>query len=381
VARNRDLALLQLICSSGIDLMTQMPVISESLKRLVPSFSLSMIRVDASCAPREHYSEHFDEFSHHLFASSGHQFAVRTDDPAAFGNLLRNRRPYGMLIETPPAYLAGATYEHLFKRNGIHHVLDVALRERGRPLGILGIFREKGARPFTRSDVAVVSTLYDHLVHACAKEQSPARFDETDSAMILVDASGSIAWASPRARTWLEDATGGAERAMLMDRHILPEACRELCKTWQAVASAAGRDGAPAAAPTLALPVPGGRLRLRAYGLAPHEGEARGGVGYVGIQLSLEMHRGLRVLRALERSTLTAQQCRMALALWQGKRPAEIAGLLGVTSSTLKSYGKDLYGRLDVNSAAELVARLDEQATSVTLDLRRHLPRVSREGA
>lgn len=375
---------------SGIDVMSQMPAVSDAIKTLVPSFSLSMIRVDERSAPRHHYSEHFDEASHRLFAESGHLFALASDDPAAFGNLLDpRRRPYGKLIETTDAFLQGGTYQHLFRRNGIHHVLDVAIRDARGPLGILGIFREEKAPRFTLGDVNMVAKLYPWLVHAFAAHRATVRgpgdeasrgllaYDEIDSAMIVASGQGVIQWASDRARAWLEDASAGADRALLMNRPSrLPEACRALCKTWNAGRRTGSslRDGA--APPTLALPLPGGRLRLRAYGLAAeHDGASDG--AFVGIQLSLEMSRGVRVVTALERSALTPQQRRVAFGLWMGKRPKEICEQLGLSAATLKSYQKALYLRLDVNSALEVVERLEAQARTVTFDLDAHLPRRS----
>ena len=85
--------MLQLLCSSGVDLMAQMPLLSECLHRLVPSFSLSMIRVDERCVPTAHYSEHFNEASHALFAQSGDHFSARTSDPSGFANLMANANP------------------------------------------------------------------------------------------------------------------------------------------------------------------------------------------------------------------------------------------------------------------------------------------------
>lgn len=352
--------------------MTQMPVTAEHLRRLIPAFSLSMIRVDARCAPTQHYSEHFDDHSHALFASSGHLFAARSEDPASFGNLLRNRRAIGSLVPTTPTYVAGATYQHLFKRNGIHHALDAAIRHDGRPLGILGIFREERASGFTRADIAQLSELYPYIVHAFVAAPLPADYDECDSALIVARADGAIAWASASARRWLADTAFGVERAHLVDRHCLPAACRRLCGVLAALrAGVAGPDDIP----TTTLPVPGGRLRLRAYGLAPQAGADAG--EYCGIQLSLEMHRGLQVLRALELAPLTPQQRRIAYAYFQGRRPPEIRALLGISPSSLKTYRKELYARLDVTSEAELVAALHGLARSATFDLQRHLPRAS----
>ncbi len=370
MSRQKHHSTLRMLLGSGIDLMTQMPVTSECLKRLIPSFSLSMIRVDAQCAPQQHYSEYFDEFSHRLFASSGHIFSARSDDPAAFRTLLHHPKPFGTLIGTTPEFIAGATYQHLFQRNGIHHVLDVAIRHAGGPLGILGIFREKKAPPFTRADVAEIGRLYPWLVHAMAAEPLPASYDEIDTAMLVAGLDGRIRWASPRARGWLEDASGGAERGLLMDHHLLPLACRVLCRDWETSQLATPSRGKVVQPPTLTLSVPGGRLRLRAYGLGHLESSER----CVGIQLSLEVNRTLRLLRALEVTGLPPQLRRMALEYWKGEDTASIARTLELTAASVKSYRKELYARLEINGAAQLRACLDAMADAVSLELERHLP-------
>lgn len=97
----------------------------------------------------------------------------------------------------------------------------------------------------------------------------------------------------------------------------------------------------------------------------------------MGIQIGLEMDRTLRVLRALDQTSLTPQQCRIALAHWRRCSMSEIRAIAGVSASTLKSYHKDLYGRLGVRSSAELVELLDMQASAVSFDLRRHRPRAA----
>jgi hypothetical protein len=378
MTRKRELVFLESLLTSGLDLMTQMPSVSEAMKRLVPSFSLSMIRVDERCAPRHHYSEHFDEVSHRLFAESGHAFSAATDDPAAFGNLLApGRRPYGTLIEGGEDFVTGATYQHLFARNGIHHVLDVAISDRGGPLGILGIFRERDAPRFRQADVDIAAELYPWLVHAFAAHRGAAsreesrgllEYDEVDSGLLVVKRSGLVVWASPGARAWLEDASAGPERGRLMDRPShLPEACRALGAMLDAARRGKG------IVPTLTLPLAGGRLRMRAYGLVA-DGETDGG-DHFGVQLSLEMSRGLRVRTALHLAGLSTQQQRLALSIWQNEPAHTIREKLGVSASTLKSYQKSLYVRLGVNSASELATTLDTQARALTFDLRRHLPR------
>lgn len=366
-----DLAFMRQLCRSGVDIVVAMPVASEIVKRLIPSFSLSMIRVDAHCAPQTHYSEFFDEFSHQLFGAHGHQIAAATDDPAAFGTLLRNPQAFGTLIDTRPDYLSGATYQMLFQRNGIHHCLDVAIRDARGPLGILGIFRERHTPAFTQKEVAVINALYPHLVHACAADILPTDFDEIDSALLIVGLDGAIEWASPQAREWLGEAIGAPDRVLLNSRHVLPQACRELCRRWRNDRRPRrSNDGQPAA-PTLTLPLPGGRLRLRAYGLSRlDEGATR-----IGIQMHLEMSRPLRILRVLENTDLSPQQRRIAFGLTQGRTTTQLRTELGISEQTLRSYQKELYARLGVHGAEALVRFLSTQAQQVSFDLSRHQPR------
>lgn len=372
-----DIALVKELAASGIDLMTLMPVAAGALHRLIPSLSLSMIRVDESCAPHQHYSEHFGEASHRLFAESGHVFSARTEDPAAFGNLLRGKKAFGALVHGPAELYAGATYEHLFAPNGIHHVLDLSLRDGSGPLGILGIFRERQAPAFSRTDVAMVAGLYPHLVHACAARDATRHADhgheEVDTGMLLVTTDGRIELASPNARRWLEDATGGPDRAGITDRGSLPHACRHLAQWWERARSEPSEESIANGPPTVCLPVPGGQLRLRAYGLSASLGSSSPG-GLVGIQLTLEMHRELRVRVALAGLSLTPQQRRIALLLWAGKDGAAIRAELGIGLGTLKTYQKELYARLGVTKVAELRQLLDTQARAITFDLARHHP-------
>ena len=265
-----------------------------------------MIRVDEGFAPREHYSEHFDEWSHRLFAESGHLFAAAGNDPAAFGRLLRNRRPVGSLLRTSPEYLAGGTYQHLFQRNGIHHCLDVAVRSANGPLGILGVFREQDAPPFTTEDVARMSLVYDDIVHAFEARQLVGPFDEIESAVLVVDGRGA-----------------------------------------------------------------GGRLGLRAYGLAA-AANAVGESAKVAIQLSFEASRLLRIERALACLQIPPRLREVALWLYRGE---DAKARLGVTQETFKSYRKELYVRLEVSSVEGLRQRLDQAASTSRLDLERQRPR------
>jgi hypothetical protein len=188
--------------------------------------------------------------------------------------------------------------------------------------------------------------------------------------MLVATPSGRIEFASLVARDWLQDAFSGPQRGRLLEGGVLPDAIRRLCEQASQVRrSDVGRTRS-VRPPTLTLPVTGGRLRLRAYPLQDGPGVER-----FGVQLSLEVDRTVRLLKAFETTTLPPQLRRLALALWKGLEPKAICASFNITPATFKSYRKDLYARLSVGSQEALRARLTEWATSATLNLSRHLPR------
>jgi hypothetical protein len=238
------------------------------------------------------------------------------------------------------------------------------VRSANGPLGILGVFREQAAPPFTTEDVARMSLVYDDIVHAFEARQLVGPFDEIESAVLVVDGRGVIEWASPTARTWLVEAAVAEERTLVADRAQLPAAAAELARLLRSGRSAE-------ATPTLLLPVAGGRLRLRAYGLAA-AANAVGESAKVAIQLSFEASRLLRIERALACLQVPPRLREVALWLYRGE---DAKARLGVTQETFKSYRKELYLRLEVSSVEGLRQRLDQAASTSRLDLERQRPR------
>lgn len=370
MSRARDLARVKFLCTTGVPLFEQIPLLADAIRASVRAFALSFIRVDERCAPTEHYSEYFDEASHRLFATSRDQFATRSADPAAFANLLAAHDPVGRLVDFPPGYTDGAVYQYFFSPNGIHHTLDVALRDDTGPLAILGIFRERKTRAFRGDDVEAMRSVYDHLVHACHAAGTSHGFDETNSAMLVVDRHGKLVFASADARARLAEVVFGSERARVVRDGVVPDACR-------ALVASLSRHRRPVherdldRPPEVALPIPGGRLRLRAYALADGAGAPS---GFVGIQLAVEMSRSARRLRVLGDASLSPQLERIAWGLVEGRSNATIATELGIGATTLKSYQRELYRRFDVDSGRALAEVVSVRADALRLDLRRHHP-------
>ncbi|MEE0592650.1 MAG: helix-turn-helix transcriptional regulator, partial [Eggerthella lenta] len=65
---------------------------------------------------------------------------------------------------------------------------------------------------------------------------------------------------------------------------------------------------------------------------------------------------------------LTPREREILVLLAQNYRAPYIAEKLVVSQSTVKTHMRNLYGKLDVHSQAELLLGLDEEAQSITTD-------------
>lgn len=68
------------------------------------------------------------------------------------------------------------------------------------------------------------------------------------------------------------------------------------------------------------------------------------------------------------RFDLTPREREILVLLAQNYRAPYIAEKLVVSQSTVKTHMRNLYGKLDVHSQAELLLGLDEEAQSITTD-------------
>ncbi len=65
------------------------------------------------------------------------------------------------------------------------------------------------------------------------------------------------------------------------------------------------------------------------------------------------------LLRALARNKVTWQEIRVAILLFAGKTEPKIARELVLTTSTIKTYVKRIYSKLDVHNRIEFVKAMD----------------------
>jgi DNA-binding CsgD family transcriptional regulator len=115
-------------------------------------------------------------------------------------------------------------------------------------------------------------------------------------------------------------------------------------------------DKPPFAAPVCQLRNAWGVFTFRAYWLNLAAGP--GAPPRIGITVERLEPLALKLWRRAEELPLSGREIEVCLLLALGKPRAEIAGRLGVSENTAINHCRNLYGKLGVNSHAELVDKL-----------------------
>lgn len=365
---------LQALCQQGLAADALVPAVLEALHGLVPSCRNLFDWTDAQGHLLRYYIEgpidmalarlYFDEFHNRREAEAMLPFQALSRLPAGV-------RGQGDLQDN--GFYESALYHEIWRPQGFHSRLEAVLRgQGGRLLGSLVLYRSPGDAAFNADEMRRLDKLLPMLAQALEAD-APGHADELHvpapelAETLLLTPDGQVCHASPGAWRWLLMAGGGASRdalsrpALALGGPLLP----------QALASLQGRS-APGSAPVRPIAVsldrPAGRFVATGQRLQP-VGLPGAGVGPAAapqqplVQLSLRRHEPHRVAleRALRSLPVTPGQMAVCRALYQGQAQAGIGQRLGVAASTVVDHVRKAYRALDLNSAHELRALLDQR--------------------
>ncbi|MBE0445889.1 helix-turn-helix transcriptional regulator [Psychrobacter sp. FME5] len=396
MTNNQALQQIRLICSSGLPPLMVMPLLSDALHKVLPCFSFTFIFTDQQAKPLAYYAENLDESTHKLFSEKGHLLTSEHNDPASFPHLFGLPNAYGNMLNPPAQYYKGSIYTNFFAPNGIQHFIDMTISHNGLPLVMIGIFREefgkKSAKKsgYSKKEIALLPLLYSHLKHlSLSKSSLEARdnlldsidskafgltFDDNEiqddvmaevftecerntrvdsmSASITVNANGDILFASQEAINLLKQGLTVKHRYLLEYQHSMQPLVKFLCQ------SLARKFAHSYISPPMRyLPVPNGMLIIRAYQMNALT-SANGLPEYYSIHIELVQPTRLRVLRQLTRYQLPPKVMSVAWFISIGLNNVQVCERLSIQPSTLRSYLKVLYNRLNVNSHEQLKLKL-----------------------
>lgn len=226
-------------------------------------------------------------------------------------------------------------YRDFYRPLGAEYHLAVGLP--APPPLVIGLAVNRDRRDFTERDRAVLELLRPHLLQSYRTVAALTGLRQAaagDSAVIEVDRTGRLRWATDRAHRLLERFFGPRTGAPA----DLPDDLRAWVRLQQA--SLAAPDDAPPMLAPLVVELPGCRLLVRF--LAAGHGRDH----------------ALLVLReAPDAPPLTPREAEVLAWVAHGETDAQIAERLGISVRTVQKHLERLYRKLGVGSRTAAVAR------------------------
>ena len=261
-----------------------------------------------------------------------------------------------VLAESPSADAERTGYYNdVLRTLDAHHVLYGIVREQGRALGQLSLYRPKSAPAFTAIQRSELTSIMPYVAHGIAQRGSSKGeggefVDTEDDSMFMTDIDGSVRQLSMAARKLLTLALVGKlgpGRALPDIEEAARPTLRRLVERLRAILAA--EEAGP---PSVAVQNSWGRFVLRAYVLADAPLDES---STVAVRIKRQEPMLLRFVDALDDLGLSPQQREIAVGLARGATNRELAQAMGVTANTVAYHVKQLFHRLDAHDRQQMV--------------------------
>jgi DNA-binding CsgD family transcriptional regulator len=262
-----------------------------------------------------------------------------------------------------PDFYRSDYYNLIWRCLDAHHVMYAVIRDRGRVLGQLSLYRTSRDPWFAAAERDRLLSVARYMEHALSA--SLATMDdwttwkfamEEKSGLIVLDPQGKLLQASPEGRRLLFLASHPRVSKAEMDRYQdeVPRALVELCLRLERVF--ASNDGPP---PVLHLDNVWGHFEFRAYRMDATPGAPHACIGVVARH---EEPLPVTLLRAMKALPLSAKQKEIILLLARGDSHQQIAKQMNISLNTAQYHTKQVYEKLDVHDRQQLVRQLLQPA-------------------
>lgn len=296
-------------------------------------------------------------FEHYL-AGAGEPFALEfPPEPRRF-RVFRGDQGVG--------FGKSALYREWMRPRGLLHLVAGRLHGGSDHACGLGLLRGGSEPPFETREVALLSELAPHLEHALDVQEAAGLSRPTGSELtrivetiqvgvLVVDASGRLLFANCRARRLLSEGDG-----LVLERPLLgcssPEETALLRRSVEDAARGKARPGSLLVSRRALGRAP---LRVLVEALRPSATFPNHAAG-AALLLLVDSEEGGPGAEASLRSLhhLTPAEARVAARIAEGHRPAEIADLLGLRVSTVRTHLQHVLEKTGAHSQAQLVRLL-----------------------
>ncbi|WP_419807813.1 response regulator transcription factor [Sphingomonas sp.] len=345
---------IQHVASLGLDSQIAIPEMLRVVDAVVPGAFNSFFWVDDAGGLTNAYTPV-------VIMSALEVFSIGYDRlPAGeptFDRILSERREIGgaQRLHGAHDFSRSVLVNEVWRPYGIGCGLDLVLRDRGRPLGLLFVNREAKHSRFTAAEARALAALAPHFTHALTAHPKPPSSTpgqgEERSGVVVAHADGSIASFSADAPVLmfeLNDRQPWPGVRPLDAPVSVPPPLLELLRRLARI-----RTGAPSAPATIDRRTRRGLFRARAYPQA--------GGDLCVFTLTQQLPAEIRMVRHLAGLDLSPRERQVAYHLGMGSDADGGAQALGVSIATWRSYVKRIYERLEIGSRVELHTLLDRQ--------------------
>lgn len=259
----------------------------------------------------------------------------------------------GLRAATGDLPARSARFRRLLGSQGVDDELRAVLRVGDRPWAVVSLFRMSGGAPFGPAETALLAGLSTPLASRLRRFSRPSTSgggtDAPGPGLVLFGPSGEPTSINEEARQYL---------SRLPEGPSLPSQLGVALPIWvvttalQAQAIARGRDRAG-----------GARMRIRTVDgrwLTCHASCLSGPAGRPGpVALVIEPAAAAdRAVLMAESYGLTPRELEITQLITRGLPTAEIAATLFISPHTVRDHVKAVFGKTEVSSRGELVARL-----------------------
>jgi DNA-binding CsgD family transcriptional regulator len=360
--RARTVAQIKQLCCLGLGPEAIAPPLTRLLPRLIPGLSVTLFFTDANGELVNMYDPNpAAAEAAPLYVSEFYKQRRESDVTMAIADAFRLHpicTRLGQILKVDQrTWGRSDLYNLILRPMDYHDAIQLAVRDRGRPVGVVKISRGVGAPEFTARELDLLAALEPYLAHAFAGSPGAMPLIESDAeedqGLIIADRNGRVRHLSPQARALLIYATCdeiAPGKARARGKLELPPPVAQLARTLAQVF-----DGQVPATPPVHHHKNGwGEFVFRAYWLEGQGAEPP----LVGIRVSRREPLPVRLLRRMEHLPLSQRQIEVSLHLVSGETYAAIAERLGVTRPTVIYHAQEVFNKLAVASRAELQAKL-----------------------
>ena len=347
-------------CSRAITGEELFAALSHEVKRVVPFDGAMWFGVDPSTvlavAPAR-FESLDDGYCQTFWDGEFHD-----PDIALYRDLARQSAPAAGLREaTAGRPLVSSRYRHFVTPQGYDDELRVAFRSGDSTWAVGALYREKGRRPFSQDEVALMAGLSGVVGAAFRTRVATGNVAPTLCAtpgLLMFDASNVLVSANVEANRWLDDIYGVGPDGTESWRQLLPDGSSSDLRSAipilpllaRARAVAAGVDEGPA------------RLRLRDRNgrwLLFHASCLTGGPADGAVTVVVEPAKSTDVAPIIiEAYGLSPRERDVVRAVARGLSTPDIAAELFLSAHTVRYYIKSVFEKVGVSTRGELVAKL-----------------------